>query len=73
MAVSSRGLSSWTNLDLDSALVSSVTTSASIGGKVKVSSASQLAWRTMGALPLLHHVVVLIEAGISVLYDESIL
>ncbi len=41
--------------------------------KLDIARACQLAWASMRALPLLHHGVVLIETGISVLYDKSIL
>ena len=73
VAITTRGLLAWINSNLNSSWVTLAMGSCVLWSEMKVACSSQFAWWAMRALPLLHHIVVLVEACISILNDESIL
>ena len=73
VTITTRRLLAWINSNLYSSWVTLTMGSCVLWSKMKVSCSSEFAWWTMRALPLLHHIVVLVEACICILNNESIL
>ena len=74
VTVTTRGLFAWVNSHFNTSWVASrAMASCILWCKMKITCSCEFAWRTVRALPLLHHIVVLVEACICILYNESIL
>jgi hypothetical protein len=72
VTITTRRLLARIDPNLDTGWITHVTRDA-LRGEMEVSCSSKLAGRTVRALSLLHHIVVLVEASISILNDKCIL